>query len=162
MIIFDQLLKHVPPILRGVETLRAWWRVLSASLEFVYQAFSFYANQKRYTLQFNGQVIYLEHVLNDKFDNSLRRIYIDDQQASNVQPLILTRRSEQQSTVIFYHKIESNAVGSVIFRQTELQTRCSFVVFVPTSILTNNQNALRSLVNFYRVAGVNFIFQPTV
>jgi hypothetical protein len=100
--------------------------------------------------------------LNDAFDATQRRIYIDDQQASNTQPLILTRRNEQQPTVIFYHEIESNTTSRIIFREQELETRCSFVVFVPTTILNNNQNALRSVVNFYRVAGVNFIFQPTI
>jgi hypothetical protein len=160
MIIFDELVKHLPPILRGVETLKAWLRVLAASLEYIYQAFLTYANQKRYTLQFNGQVIYLEHVLNDTFDGFQRRIYIDDQQASNTQPLILTRRNDHQPTITFYHKIEANSISQIIFRQQELQTRVSFVVFVPTSILSIHQNALRSLVNFYRIAGVNFIFQP--
>jgi hypothetical protein len=158
MVIFDKLKAHLPPILRGVQTLIAWLRVLAAPLQVLSQLYDLYLVFKRYELTFNGQVIYLEHRLNDEFDDDLRRIYIDDPQPTNIQPRIVTNRAENQPTLTFYNRAD-NQTTIILYRQAELQTRFSFVVFVPTSILNNYQNAIKSVVNFYRIAGVNWTFQ---
>ena len=159
MIVFDNILPHLPPILRGVEQWRAWLRVLSAPLQTVSNDVDSYENNTRYELQFNGQVMYLEHRLNDAFDNALRRIYIDDPQPTNIQPTVITNRADNQPTLIVRNRGEASTQTATFYNIVELQTRFDFVVFVPTSIHTTSQNALRSTVNYYRVAGKIWTFQ---
>jgi hypothetical protein len=158
MVVFDNLKAHLPPILRGLQTWMAWLRVLAAPLEFVYQAYLTYAHETRYRLQFNGQVIYLEHVLNDSCDTNQRRIYIDDPQPTNIQPRIVTNRADNQPTITFYNRAD-NLPTVILYRQAEIQTRFSFIVFVPNQILGNQQKYLRSIIEFYRIAGINWTFQ---
>lgn len=159
MIVFDNILPHLPPILRGVEQWRAWLRVLSAPLQTVSNDVDSYENNTRYELQFNGQVMYLEHRLNDAFDNALRRIYIDDPQPTNIQPTVITNRADNQPTLIVRNRGEASTQTATFYNIVELQTRFDFVVFVPTSIHTTSANALRSTVNYYRVAGKIWTFQ---
>lgn len=51
---------------------------LVAPVNALYQDLLIYKAEKEYELSFNSQTIYLEHYLNDLLDNSLRRIYIEN------------------------------------------------------------------------------------
>lgn len=67
--------------------------------------------QLRYDLTFNGHVIYLEHVLNDQFDNALRRIFIQD--AANVQFDYLFNLIEAQPPLYSYNNWNAATVYNV-------------------------------------------------
>jgi len=126
--IFDTLIKDVPPILRAVEQWRAWVRVLSTPLQTLNNDIEAYKTKIRYELQFNGQVIYLEHRLNDAFDPTLRRIYIDDPLPTNIQPNIVTNRADNQPTIIVRNRIEGSSITVGLYNIIEIQTRWDFVV----------------------------------
>ena len=157
MTLFNEIRAQIPEILRQTRLL-AFVRALLSALQTVQASVEAFIASKKYQLTFNGQVIYLEHRLNDGFDNTQRRIYITDAQPSNVQPTIVTNRNEGQPTLIV-RNITEGVVTSVFYNTVELQTRFDFIVFVPTSVLNNNQNDLRALVNFYKIGGKNWIFQ---
>ncbi len=55
-----------------------WANVFIAPVRVLYNTFLQYRLDALYKLNFNGQIIYLEHVLNDRFDNIGRGIYIDN------------------------------------------------------------------------------------
>lgn len=158
MTLFDEIRVQIPEILRQSRLL-ALIRALLSALQIVQTAVEALVASKRYELAFNGQVIYLEHRLNDGFDNSLRRIYIGDAEPNNVQPSVVTNRNEAQPTIIVRNRGEVSAVTLTVYNTIELQTQWDFIVFVPISIYTSSQNTIRALVDYYRLAGKIWTFQ---
>lgn len=55
-----------------------WLDVMVSQVKRLWQTFSITINSHIYYLQFTGQIKWLEHVLNDRFDNIARGIYIDN------------------------------------------------------------------------------------
>jgi hypothetical protein len=157
MILFDEIRVQIPEILRQTRLL-AFVRALLSALQVVQATLEGFIFNKRYELRFNGQVIYLEHRLNDGFDNDLRRIYIGDAEPNNVQPTIVTNRYEGQPTLIVTNITELQDT-SVFYNTSELQSPFDFIVFVPTGVLTGQENSLRALVDFYRIGGKIWTFQ---
>lgn len=56
----------------------AWLKVLLSPVDTLNNDLVQFNADTRYALNFTGQVISLERLLNDKFDNTLRRIFISD------------------------------------------------------------------------------------
>jgi hypothetical protein len=54
----------------------AYLQSLLVPIDSVYYNWSVFRNDNIYKMQHNGQICYLRKALNDKFDPSLRRIYI--------------------------------------------------------------------------------------
>ncbi len=67
----------LPTFLRRVK-LFMWLQVLITPIRELYNNFLKYRKQVNYKLSHNSQVCYLQKVLNDAFDNELRRIYIEN------------------------------------------------------------------------------------
>ncbi len=110
-----------------------------------------------YRLEHNSQVVYLEAVLNDTFDNSLRRIRIVD-------PV------EIDSTYVYLHLelkpkyiYKTSEANSLYIRKTEetVLGGPDFIVEVP-SVLAFDIAHLRALVNEYRLASKSFFTIVTV
>jgi hypothetical protein len=157
MTLFNEIRVQIPEILRQIRLL-AFVKALLSALQAVQTTLEAFIASKKYELQFNGQVIYLNHRLNDFCDSSQRRIYISDPQPSNTLPTIVTNKSESQPTLVARNKSE-NVATAIFYNTSELQTRFDFVVFVPTNVLNIHQNALRALVNFYKIGGKTWTFQ---
>jgi hypothetical protein len=160
MSLFDTYLQTNEPSLLKAKAARfmALCKALQSPVHFLQGLFTVYSNLRRYDLSHNGQIIYLEKVLNDKLDATQRRIYIDDPQPSNITPTVLYRKSEAQPTAILYRKSEAQTT-SILFRYSEVSS-IDFVVFIPVSLgALSNQIIIKSLVNFYRVAGKRFTIQ---
>lgn len=68
---------EVPEKDRGSVRL-AWLRVFVYCIKYVYGLFMTFRADRAYRMAHNSQVCYMGAVLNDAFDNTLRRIYIDD------------------------------------------------------------------------------------
>ena len=76
----------------------AWLASLLQPLQELNDKFAFYAKTTHYDLNFNGQVIYLEHVLNDSYDDLLRRIFIKDPDLLAFDNFFLFYKAENQQT----------------------------------------------------------------
>ena len=75
---FSALLTNNLPM-EWITSLRLiWLKVLINEIKLNYGKFLDYRTAGLYKLSFNSQVIYLEHILNDMFDNINRGIYIDN------------------------------------------------------------------------------------
>lgn len=59
-------------------------------------------NRVRYNMAFNGQTMNLEHVLNDRWDNNLRGIYIDT--VPSIVGLYIYNKPEMKPKVYVYRK----------------------------------------------------------
>jgi hypothetical protein len=112
----------------------------------------------RYRMNFNGQVIYLEHILNDVFDSVSRGIYIDDDGTTAVENYVynvpeptvfLRNKAETQPTIILFNSIEFNELNG------------DFVIHVPSYIVLNAdvERQIRKIVDRYKHVGRRYIIE---
>jgi hypothetical protein len=114
------------------QPLRATWLdVLLSQVKALHSEFYTLITGKLYELQFTGQIIYLEHVLNDTFDNDLRGIWIDNT-ADNSARIFLWNKVEVQPNKYLFNKW--NAVDSYV---TNDHMTYQFKVY---KALSNNSN----------------------
>ena len=158
MNIFDFIIgKDIPQVLRKIKLL-AWVKILLSGVQKVYDLFAIFKAAIQKNLSYNGQVLYLEKVLNDENDKLLRRIYVSDPLPNNNVPAFLYRRGEGQITVTLYRNTEGVNVNP-LYRQTESPT-VDFVVFVPLTVANNAALVkIKSTVNFYKLASKTFTIQ---
>jgi len=158
---FKEVFKHLVPVpLRG-ERFVAWIGSLLQPVQSLNATFADEAEAIRYALKLNGQVIYLEHLLNDVFDPSLRRIYIDDPIDTQVITAYVFNKAEAQSPLYIYNKVEAVNGLAVIYNKGELNNSTDdFIVHVPAADLTATaQVQMRFYINKYRIAGKRYSFQ---
>lgn len=114
-------------------------------------------NQNRadwnYRMEHNGQVCYLQAVLNDKFDPLQRRIYIDDGEGADA--LLVYARSERR-----WQMVPRRSEGALILSSRAFvgQGAIDFIVFVPQS-LSYDERRMKALVKMYKLAGKRFTIQ---
>lgn len=101
-----------------------------------------------YKLAHNGQVCYLRAALNDSFDVSLRRIYIDGTGGDALRTFIYTPAEEQPKYL-----------GTIYIRQSLefADTGADFLVYVPASIVAAQLFELRAVIDFYKVASKRYL-----
>lgn len=104
-----------------------------------------------------GQVVYLEHLLNDQLDSSQRRIYIEDGNTV-IDPRFLFLKPND--SFILYNKVDSQQ-ADYLYNRADYLANYDFIVMVPAAItLTSSSVSLiRALVNAYRAAGKTFTIQ---
>lgn len=90
----------------------------------------------------NFQVCYLEAFLNDRFDFTLRRIYIED--AANEETIYIYKRDEATPLVI---STRAEASAQPIFTRGETNGDYinDFVIYMPASVVFD-ENELRAMV----------------
>jgi hypothetical protein len=144
-------------VLRGGK-MAAWLRIIVYPIQFISDKFDAFALDKREELRYNGQVIYLEKLLNDRFDNNLRRITITDPTASVV-PLPVVFRIEDDAwfnSVVINNWGQSLASDTfLIFNYADVQTQFDFVVNVPNA-LSPYTGVIDGLVKQYKEASKVF------
>ena len=160
MNIFNTIKQHIPTKLRLSLTIAAFVRTIISSLQTLSNDFDAFSNAIRYDLKFDGRVIYLEHWLNDTFDNTLRRIYIVDPSPSNTIPVVVFNYSEGQPSNMIVRNYGETGATAATYNRSELQTRFDFVIKVPFSIGTSvNQKTITAMVNRKKQAGKMFAIQ---
>ncbi|MDE3185290.1 MAG: hypothetical protein KGM16_17900 [Bacteroidota bacterium] len=128
--------------------------VLIAPLVTSYQSFLFYRKAKIYQLTITPQKCYLERLLNDRYDYSLRRIYIDDGQ--DKPPYYIFEHAEEKPKFI---RQRSEAAPAWIFTDGESGAITDdFIVFVPVDVVFEVPE-MTSLVKAYKLAGTKFKIQ---
>lgn len=156
MIVFDVykiVVENISPRLRKVFTVELL-KVLASPLVITFSAFYQFYEDKKYELLFNGQVIYLEHLLNDVFDENNRGIYITDA-PQQIAPVVVFNQSEENEEMVL-HNISEGEVEVVLFNESESLSWPNFIVNIPSAVVYNDLQ-LRALVNKYKIAGKNYI-----
>jgi hypothetical protein len=150
--IFDLAKSIIPYKIRGF-THDAWLKSCVKPLSDINGSCSIYAQKVRYDLSFNGQVMYLERVLNDTFDQAQRRIYIDDPTPNDIDNLYVYYKLEDQPSPFVYYEIEGNLQPYLLY-EAELYNNPDFIVWIPISLFTSfNEPKIRSLIKKYKQAG---------
>lgn len=136
----------------------AWLQVLVSPLGYLNGVFRTFVGDTRYQMYLTGQVIYLEHYLNDLYDPVARRIYIEDGDAAA--PFFVDNKPDATPTHI-YNKSESQ-VAPVLYNKADLANQNDFVVVIPwQNIASLSASQMRAHVTRYKQAGKRFSIQPT-
>jgi len=109
---------------------------------------------KLYQLKINSQVCYLEQMLNDSFDLTLRRIYISD--AIWYLPTYIYQEAELKPV---YVKKEGEDTPVYIYTESEAgEFRDDFVVFVPVGLVFN-MDEMKGKIDSYKLSGTSYKIQ---
>lgn len=124
---YDKLIKlSLPTFLRG-DIIYAWLKALLQPVKELYNAFVIYKDDAVYRVSHNGSVTLLQKVLNDKFDNSERRIYIKNVEQTDALRFFTAAASKEQP-------FNSNTRGAYIGFRSGIgfdPNAADFVVHIP-------------------------------
>jgi hypothetical protein len=128
---------------------------LVSPISFLNQRFVDLSTELYYRLNLTGQVIYIEHYLNDLFDADLRRIYLSDD--SLLFPPFLYNKNDiipAGEELVLY----PNSNPIILYNQSDYFDQPSFVVNVPSAIPVTPylENRVRAAVNYYKQAGAKY------
>jgi len=139
---------------------KAWLYTLIQPVVELYYTFKAYRQNTLYRLSFTGQVIYLEKLLNDIFNNGAAGIYIQD--GLLITKTFLFHKAEGCPKTYLFHKSE-HGDKTYLFHKAEFNSLYEFIIKVPNTVyaqllLNNNQglNNMKALVNLYKLAGKRF------
>lgn len=100
-----------------------------------------------------SQVIYLEKLLNDRFDPVLRRIFILN--TSEVNFLYIGNNAEEQPQDVFLANNSEGADPVFYGNNIEVEALDDYIINVPTAV-TFDEDELRSQVDVYNLAGKQY------
>ena len=148
---YDKLGKiFIPEPLRK-PILSAWVKVLLSPIKTVYEAFLSYRTLKLYELTITPQVCYMERLLNDRWDDTLRRIVIED--APDHAPIVYYLEAELKPDVYF---TEAENLPVVYYTEGECgQIKDDFIIKVPTAI-SFSRTEMSAMVTKYKLASTRF------
>jgi len=135
------------------EPLLSYVRAALKPLERIKSEFLALVDRSRYRLNLSGRVIDLEHYLNDLFDETARRIYIEDSQVA-LPPIMYTKA---EGIPIELRTITEGG-GLTFYSQDDFDVLVDFIIWVPTSILTR-EDEIRAYANHYVSAGRRYVIK---
>lgn len=126
---------------------RHWVEALLKPVDWLNYQMATYANDVYYRLHITGQVVYLEHYLNDLYDPTNRAIYITDD--SLVEPPYLLLKNNVPGGL---------NLGTIdLYRREDYEGQGSFIIHVPGQSLTDLlKKKISSATNRYRMAGAHY------
>ncbi|AUS07248.1 hypothetical protein C1A40_02865 [Tamlana carrageenivorans] len=126
----------------------SWLYSVLFPLQTLHESWKQFRVDNLYKLAHTGQVCYLRAALNDAFDVSARRIYIDGT-GGNAQKTYVYTVGENQpkylKTLYLHNALEFANTGA------------DFIVYVPSSIAQSQGYELRALIDFYKVASKRYL-----
>lgn len=148
-----------PPFLRKIRYVD-FLEALLKPLEEINYSLKVARKDAIYKVTHNGQVVYLEAVLNDSYDQSLRRIYIDDFPIFD--PLYIYPEADERPVYI-YADSEENPVYLYPEGSGYQGAPFDFVVHVPVEYRPLNAfelelflTQMRGLINYYKLASKRY------
>lgn len=153
---FD-IIKYAQYVLRPSLRKRKIFAIISIfllPLIFIYTLFKSYRKQAIDKLNINGQVIYIEKVLNDRFFLKNREIYITD--IAGKESHLYYRREEQIPS--YLHKRNEGAEIKYIQQRGEGNYSGNFIVNIPF-FLAAYESEIKNLVDYYKPAGRSYVLK---
>jgi len=139
-----------------------WLYVLISPVIGVYNVFRVWRKEKLYQMNHNSQVIYLEKVINDKFDPGIRGITVRNTEL--LEPVWHYDPVEQRP--VYYYDEQQEA--SVIFHDPEVfdQYNADFEVIIPQRLQPADaaerekfETAVRVLVDYYKLYSKKYLLK---
>jgi hypothetical protein len=153
---YTRLVKQRIPVQISLPKLTAL--ALSFAVPFVYThtMLTNFRNLILYKLTITPQVVYLEKLLNDRYDTIERRIYIAD--GKEYTPTFLFKK-EELKRVFLFRKSESGFLQRYLYTKNETgQFTYDFIIHIPVMVAFD-MNELTALVNIYKLASKTFKIQ---
>lgn len=153
---FD-IIKYAQYVLRPSLRKRKIFAIVSVfllPLIFVYTLYKSFRKQAIDKLSINGQVIYIEKVLNDRHFLKNREIYITD--IAGKESCLYYRKEEQIPS--YLHKRSEGAEIKYIQQRGEGNYSGNFTVNIP-SFLSAYEDEIRNLVDYYKPAGRSYVLK---
>lgn len=152
---FPKQIKRLVPYFK-----RQLWRLkliksLLQPTKLLYDDFISYRETTLYYMSFTGQVISLEHLLNDQYDNTDRDIYIVD--TADIVYVYFWNVLENRPNHYLYNKSESKP-PLYLKNRDEYISYVHFIIMIPSDVVFN-EDSLRALVNRYKIAGKKYSIQ---
>lgn len=154
---YDTLTVQLIPTRLRKLVMKAWLQCLVAPVKWLYNKFMLNRTANLYDVAHNGQVCKLEAVLNDAFDNTLRRIYIGD--GPYIDPVFIYLIPELKEVPIA--KISELPVVDYeaplplyMISETSVEG-VQFVVYYPTGLIFDLPR-MQALINKYRLVGKKY------
>lgn len=151
---FNKLIAFNVPEFMWRPTHLRWLQLLVSQVKLLYNDFINWKNLNAYNAAHSGQVISIEHILNDIFDKIYRRIYIDDG-ARVLQNFIYNTPEDSDDVFIFNSSETSDPQFYCFNNQEDVDASYDFKVMVPGSLVFN-ENRMKALVNVYVIAGKSY------
>lgn len=153
----DRLIKLVMPIKLIQVRHYAWLRSLLFPLKYVHENFKTYRLEVNKRLRFNGQVIILENILNDYFDNVSRGIVIVTN--SDTSSSLYVFQNFEGNSEHIHQAIEDKPI--YIYQSNEIiDAGYDFIVIVPNGILSaENERRIKAITNQWKIDGKRARFQ---
>lgn len=143
----------MPPRLRKAIHV-SWLNALTYPVNTLYQQFRRNRDANLYRLAITPQVVYMEKLLNDRYDLADRRIRIVDAVTNEVTWIY----QEEESKPKFVYT-ETEAQPIYLFTEAEIGSEpVDFYVMVPAAI-TFNENEMSALIDTYKLAGMAYKIQ---
>lgn len=145
---FDKLGKLLLPVNLRKPRLMGWLSALLTPLVNLHYVWTQCRNANLYKINHNWQVCYMRGALNDSFDPSERRIYIDGDGGNELKTYIYTPGESQ-----------TKYLGKLFLRNSLefADTGADFLVYVPKSIIDMQNFELRALIDFYKMGATRYL-----
>ena len=150
---FDKLIKRFVPSFLYTEPTVSWLVTLSTPIRTVYSTLTAFIRATRLTLSYNSQTLIFETYLNDVFDPTLARIYIDNT-FSFVKQFFIFFKAENQSDDWIWFASEGQPVTYLKFK-SEFANENDFVVYVPTGLIFD-ENKMNQIIKNTKLAGKRY------
>lgn len=107
-------------------------------------------------LQYTGQHKVLEELLNNKYDEVQRRIYITENDIAGIDPVVMYLSGEAAAQpVVMYLSGEAAPVPVAMYLSTESLINNNFTINIPLAVIYT-EATLRSQLDNYVLAGKNY------
>lgn len=159
---FNILVEQLTPSFLRYPKMLAWVKCLVVPVNYLYLELQSYRLVTLKKIEYTGQIIYLEKLLNDAYItiDTPYPIFIED--VANIEYFYLSNKIEGLPPVCISNKDENNT-PVYIGNATEYITNCEFIVKIPQfvydALTTADLNQMKTLINFYKIAGKRFIIQ---
>lgn len=151
---FDRLAAWLTPKVLRKSKLGSLVTACLFPLYFLHNSFLKYRKAKHYQTDITSQKCYLERLLNDRFDSSLRRIEIGD--AEWHLPIFLFQEAEEKPEMLFQDAEEK---PKYLFKEEEAgDVKADFVVLVPAAI-SFAEPEMKGLLDSYKLTGTTYTIQ---
>ncbi len=140
--------QFLPTILRK-PTLLAFMITCIKPLSTCYLFFFVFKSDADYRVQHNGQICYLQKMLNDKFDASLRRIKVQ-----NIRPKepLWMYYPEDEKPLFMYEEVDFPVY---FYNSEDYYNEFDFEVLIP-NVLDELKNQMMANINYYKLFSKNY------
>ena len=161
-----------------VPKLLSWMYTILRGVKDLYNDFESWSAEILYELGIDYQVVYLEKLLNDKYNGGMAAysfdnvtftyspvvgaIYITDA-ADVIQPVYIWNKIEARPPIYLYNKAE-NKPPVYLYNQVEYDTHINFIIWIPTTLINimtqpTEVAQINAWIRKYKLAGTNYIIR---